>query len=347
MANIYDKANSFAPYVPSEPKPGVRLNANESYRTVELDIAPLLKHVELNRYPDPLALPLLKTASGYYGVKPEQIIAGNGSDELIMLLITAFLPQKAKLLLVAPDFEMYSFYARAAELDVFTLRKNDDLQIDLDALLQQSKNADMLILSNPCNPTGQGICFADMERFLDKVNCLTVIDEAYMEFWDQSIIQHLHRWTNVIVLRTLSKVGFAAIRLGFAISPPEITAALNRMKTPYTVNTITQAVGVSVLKQPEYITALASEIVMQKTDTEIKIDELLKEANDKVCLKRLKTHANFILLRGADAKSLYDYAAKEQVILRYFAPDILRITAGSADENKTYLKTMDSWIRKT
>ena len=176
----------------------------------------------------------------YYGVSADYVTAGNGSDELISVIVGTFLSKGDKLLTVMPDFSMYGFYADLAGVTVITQEKNEDLNIGSGCALYQDSQAgkaDCIMFSNPCNPTGQGLSREEVRRLVTSVDCLVVLDEAYMDFYTESLMGEAEQYDNLIILRTCSKaLGLAAVRLGFAVANQTLTAVIRAAKSPYNVN---------------------------------------------------------------------------------------------------------------
>src|SRR5699024_11066858 len=150
----------------------------------------------------------------------------------------------------------YDFYSHLYELEVVSLEKDDNLEIDVDAAISyiNRHNIRAVMLSNPCNPTSIGLAREKTLHLVKSVNSLVVLDEAYMDFWDESLIDVASKYDNLILLRTCSKaIGLASLRLGFAIANPKLTKALRAAKSPYNVNGISQAMGEIILKDREFL----------------------------------------------------------------------------------------------
>lgn len=172
------------------------------------------------------------------------------------MIEAAFMEKGDRMLCVAPDFSMYKFYSSICEVECDTFIKSDDLSIDTDALIEKVNrdNIKLLLFSNPCNPTGQGMTAEDARRLVTSVNALVILDEAYMDFWDQSLINEVEKYSNLIIFRTASKaVGSAALRLGFAVANETISRAVKAVKSPYNVNTFSQVVGSIIYKNKDYL----------------------------------------------------------------------------------------------
>ena len=217
MYQLNDKIKNLVPYEPISGTYEIRLDANECPVNLPGDIRAQLRErldeiafnrypdplaeqlrerldeIAFNRYPDPLAEHLVDSFAEYYGVDPEYVTAGNGSDELIFLIESAFLQKGDKMLVVAPDFSMYNFYSSICEVKCESFLKGEDLEIDVDALIDavNSEGIDLVIFSNPCNPTGKGITRAEAEKLVSSVDALVILDEAYMDFWTESLLDKI------------------------------------------------------------------------------------------------------------------------------------------------------------
>ena len=329
MNLLPEKLRSMTPYAPSEGSYAVRLDANES----PFDLPMLAKEeflhelltTPLNRYPDASAAALCAAFGARYGVEPRFIMAGNGSDELISLLLSSFLAKGDTLLLASPDFSMYRFYAELSEVKLVSCRREAEFGgAELEAALAQS-GAKAVIFSNPCNPTGAGISRADLLPLIQKrKDVLFLVDEAYMDFWDQTLLGDAPALSNLIVLRTLSKAwGAAGLRLGFAVSNPALISALNTARSPYNVSTPAQIMGRILLEQGENHGVF---LMGQARRLERRLKQLLPGA------RVFPTHTNFVYLETENAAQIYEYLKRQGIIIRLFGQNALRITASSEEE---------------
>ena len=336
-----DKIKNIIPYDPTEDKYQIKLDANESPFSLPGDIRKtMLSEIEKvfeNRYPDPVCRKINALAAKYFGVENGMTAAGNGSDELISIIINSFASRGDRVLIFDPDFSMYAFYSRLAELEIVNAQKDIDFQLTADYIINmaESKNPQMIILSNPCNPTGRGIIKEDMLRVISSLSCLIVIDEAYMDFWDQSVLNEVFRYSNVIVLKTCSKAfGLAGIRLGFAVSNPQIIEKINAARSPFNINSLTQAAAFAVLPNVEYLKWAAGEIIKLKNEL---FYDLKTAATGRSDIEIRDTHTNFVLLISEKAGKIYDLLLGKSICVRYFKSGFLRITAGSAEQNKAFI----------
>ncbi len=347
---LCDKVRELEPYEPITGSYRIRLDANESFYSmpdeIKNEIKNIIDRVDFNRYPDPMAEKLIKAFSEYYGISPENVTATNGSDEMLYLLASALLKKNSTVIVVEPDFSMYRFYSFLSENKVIGLNKSEALNIDVDELIKlaNENNADMIIFSNPCNPTGQGISAEDARKLVNSVSGLVVLDEAYMDFWDQPLLNEAAGYDNLIVLKTASKaVGSAAIRLGFAICNKTLTKALRSVKSPYNVNTLSQEIGACIYTHKEMLAERRENIIK---NTKELFKHLIKlKQNYKLPFDILEPCANFVFIRSELAKSIYEYLLESGIAVRYFGnASALRITTGNDNENSELLKCIEQYI---
>ncbi len=335
MNLLPEKLRSKVAYAPSAGSYSIRLDANESPYDLpaalkERFLSELLE-TSLNRYPDSSAHALREAFGARYGAAPGCIAAGNGSDELISLLTTSFLSKGDTLLVAEPDFSMYRFYAELAELTLAACRREADFDAaQLEQALAKSR-ARAVIFSNPCNPTGAGMARANLLALIKKRSgVLFLVDEAYMDFWNQSLLKEAPGLPNLIVLRTLSKAwGAAGLRLGFAVANEGLIAALNTARSPYNVSTPSQLLGRLLLEEQENQGAFL-QAQAKKLEAQLKI--LLPEASV------YPTHTNFVYLEAANARQVFEFLKQQGIIVRLFGENALRITA-SFDQELSALYT--------
>ena len=246
MYQLNEKIKDLKPYDPIQGSYRVRLDANESFlplpQALVEEAKAAVERTAFNRYPDPAARELCQAFAACYGVKPEQVVAGNGSDELITVLFEAFLEKGDAFATVEPDFSMYAFNGHLHEARHVAIPKGKDLRLDVEAVAAacQREQVKLLIFSNPCNPTSLVCGREEMRKLIASLpDTLVVLDEAYMDFSDQSLLGEVEDHPNLLVLRTCSKAfGMAALRLGFAVCGKTLAGALRAVKSPYNVNSL-------------------------------------------------------------------------------------------------------------
>ena len=346
---LSDKIRKLNEYIPNESAYRVRLDANESpFRpsdTMMEKFSETLKSADMNRYPDPYAKELISKYAAVYNIDPRNLIVGNGSDELISIICNSFLSKGDKILCLYPDFSMYAFYSELIEADIVRYDKPDGYGIDFDELKQiiKDENINLVMLSNPCNPTGVAYERDVILDFVGNIGCLAVIDEAYMEYCtrDCSILHEYKNFDNLIILKTLSKIGYAGLRLGFAIGCDTLIGGIRKVKSPYNVNMISQILASVMLDNYGE--------VRNNIDTIIKNREVLY--NKLVELQGLYSlqppDGNFISLvfgDGEKAEFIYTNLIKNGISVRYMKPYRLRITVGTAEENNDFIKSFGDLI---
>lgn len=326
------------PYAPISGTYAIRLDANESFATppayLQEKILRAVGKLSLNRYPDALASEVSTTYANFYGMSPDFVTAGNGSDELISLLTSCFLEPDDTVVTLSQDFSMYAFYGSLYGLNVAVCPKEDDGTIDVDALIAfcKAQNAKALLFSNPCNPTSLGLVRDEVRKLLDALSCLVILDEAYMDFWDQSMLGELQNYDNCVILKTCSKaIGLAGIRLGFAVANPTITKALRAAKSPYNTDAIAQAIGTAVLTEPSYLNGQFV-LLRQQTAALYDLNAPLLTQYPTILTAMAKPCTNFVYLRTPRAAEIHKALLARSIAVRMFA-GALRITAGSAAEN--------------
>lgn len=341
---IPQKVADIDEYSPNVGTYRIRLDANECPFTPTPEIfeefVEALKRVEFNRYPDPIASELLKEISKSYQIPVENLVVGNGSDELISLICGGLTDPNDGVTVALPDFSMYEFYSSLAGTRVFHYFKEESNELNLDKLSDfvNENRSKIVIFSNPCNPTGDCKNRSEIERFVNNTDALVIVDEAYNEFSniESSIFASAGKFDNLIVLKTLSKAyGMAAIRLGIAASTPEIIGALRKIKSPYNVNAVTQELArVIVSHRPE----IEKRAKMISAETK-KLHDMLCEIDSEFVQKVFRTQANFILIQmnsGKTAVELTQKLAEAGIAIRCFEKSgCIRISCGTSNENQT------------
>lgn len=350
MYTLGAKAAGLEPYEPGQGHYRIRLDANESFMTpTPADrerLGQIAAETAFNRYPDPAARELCEAYAAAYGLDPATVTAGNGSDELIGVITAAFLQKGERMLTVAPDFSMYRFYAALNETPCTVWQKGEDMQIDVDALLRtaEEQQARLIVFSNPCNPTSLGLPREEVRRLIRGTSALVVLDEAYMDFWDQSLLDEVTDYDNLIILRTCSKaLGMAALRVGFAIANETLTRVLRAAKSPYNVGAITQALATDLLRRPQAM-AIARELLLLSRE---QLMTGLRKLQEENLLQVYESCTNFALVRVACARALYEELMERSILVRCLGEDLLRITAGTELENREVLAQLTCLLKKT
>lgn len=344
MYEINAKIRDLEPYEPIQGDYKIRLDANESFLHLPESISAGILHasfsLELNRYPDSATKALVKAFAKRYQVPAENVVAGNGSDELISIIFQSFLLKGERYATLAPDFSMYDFYGYMAECEGVRIQKEKDLTIDVDKVIKtcNNENVKLLIFSNPCNPTALGFSRAAVRRIISGVSALVVLDEAYMDFWEESMLGEFAGYDNLLVLKTCSKAfGAAALRVGFAVGEEKLIRALKAVKSPYNVNAFSQKSAEIILNCRGECDAAIRRILLSRAELQAGIDALCARFPEKAATVRSVT--NFVVLQTPLAKALYEALLRDSIAVRYFENmSALRITAGSTGENAAVLR---------
>ena len=299
---------------------------------------------DLHRYPDGSCYYLSQSLSKKTGMQPDEIIFGNGSNEIIGLLVAAFLQPDEEVVTSHPTFLMYQKFVQiqGGTNKVVELK---DMHHDLAGILAAvTEKTRLIFLDIPNNPTGTIVDKQAFDSFLEQLpeRVIVVLDEAYVDFVDPEVRidaqSYIRQQKPVAVLRTFSKAyGLSGLRLGYGLMPAEITGYLNRVRQPFNVNSLAQVGGLAALEDEEYY-----QLTLQRTRQGI---FWLSQEVAKLGCRPLPTHTNFFLIDiGGEAKKLYEHMLHKGVIVRpmqaYGYPNFIRITVGQEHENQRFVKTL-------
>lgn len=346
---LCEKLRALEPYrtEAGEPVP-IHLDANESFiplsDAMRRELGEKLAAAAFNRYPDPLARDTCAAFGRRYGIDPRFITAGNGSDELLSVLFNTFVQRGETAVLTAPDFSMYRIYAGMAETRPVVVAKNGDLTFDPEELIAVAnrEHARMVLFSNPCNPTGQGFTAAQVLDMVRRIHSLVVVDEAYMDFWDESIMPHVAEYENLMVLRTCSKVGLAAARLGFAVAGDRLTERLRAAKSPYNVNALTQTTGTVFLNDRKWLDGAVASILRSRDELFAGLSRLSGSHAGR--MRVFPSHTNFVTVCMPDAAECRQSLQGHGISVRLLGGELLRITTGAPEENRALLDALEKHL---
>lgn len=348
MYQLNDKIKDLKPYDPVEGGYSIHLDANESFlplpASILEELANAVTQVQFNRYPDPSARELCQAFAQYYGVPVENVAAGNGSDELITVLFTGFLQRGDAFATLEPDFSMYAFNGYLQEARHVTIPKREDYAIDVDETIRicKEQQVKLLIFSNPGNPTSLACPKEEVRRLIRGVDALVVLDEAYMDFSDQSLLPEFEDYDNLLILRTCSKAfGMAALRLGFAVGKKNLVDAVKAVKSPYNVNSLSQKLGALVLEQPQTMKEALGIILASKEELVKGLQALLQEFPGRFTL--LESATNFATMKLPDGQELFRHLGERGIAIRYTG-GLVRITCGKPEENRRVLQELAAYF---
>jgi histidinol-phosphate aminotransferase len=303
------------------------------------ELAEVLARVALNRYPEPNPRALRKLIMRKMRVPTGmELLLGNGSDDLIQILTLALARPGATMMYPAPTFVMYSINATFSRMRAVPVPLREDFSFDADAFIARMRQEQpaLVFLAYPNNPTGVLYPEADIVRVIEAAPGVVVLDEAYHVFAGKTFMDALPQYPNLLVLRTVSKLGLAGIRLGYLAGRPEWIAELNKVRQVYNVNVLTQAAAVFVLEHLDVLEAQAAEIRAERA----KLHAALAAIPG---LTVFPSAANFFLVRVADAARSYQALARQGVLVRNLHPGLancLRVTVGTPDENRILLNAL-------
>lgn len=301
---------------------------------------------DFNRYPDPYQKTLKTEISKIKNIETNKIFLGNGSDEVIDLLMRIFAePKKDKILVFNPTYGMYEVSANINDVEVVSYPLNEDFQIefteDLEEILKD-ENLKLVFICSPNNPSGNLIARKSVLEILQKFKGIVVVDEAYEDFSkEQSWISEIDNFPQLVVMQTFSKAwGMAGLRVGMAFAQPEILELMNKVKPPYNISVLNQKEVYNSLQNIEEFRENLNEILEQRSFIE---NELLKFNFVK---KIYPSDANFLLVKVENADQLYNYLVNEKIIIRNrnkVVENCVRITIGNSQENQKLLQSLKNY----
>jgi len=330
------------PYVVNPIVCSVKLDANEGSKDLFKDLVKQLgEEFYLNVYPDDSYIDLKKAICNYVGCKTSNICVGNGSSELLDLCIKTFVDREELILSLDPSFAMYSIYAKIFDTKYIGATSDDDFVINTDKVIDLIKEKDpkVTIICNPNNPTGSMIKKDDVIRIIKSTNNIVIVDEAYMEFGEESIVDEIENYKNLIVVKTLSKAfSMAGIRTGYLIACEELVNTVEKVRPPYNLNSISAFLATKALEKKDKMIAYVKGIKKERE----KVYKSLLDMNIKV----FPSGANFLFFHS-NIKNLEDKLIREDVLIRKFGGKLdnhYRVTIGSVDENNEFIKAMKKFV---
>ncbi|WP_276166876.1 histidinol-phosphate transaminase [Zobellia alginiliquefaciens] len=298
----------------------------------------------VNRYPDPQQRGLKAVLAEQKDISVENILLGNGSDEVLDLIFRTFCePKVDNIISLPPTYGMYKVLSGINMVENREVLLTEDFQPDVEGILKAvDEHSKLLFLCSPNNPTGNIFSEESMVRLLNKFNGLVVIDEAYIDFAEsESWVSRLSDFPNLVVTQTLSKAyGMAGIRLGVCIASKEVITALNKIKPPYNVNELTQQKALKRVLDVQSVKDEISNILNER-------ERLLKVLREVSFVENIYTSdANFVLAKVDDATNRYNQLLAEGIVVRNrttqpLCKNTLRFTVGTPEENKKLIEVLN------
>jgi len=299
-----------------------------------------IKEVHINRYPDPEVRVLREKISKMAGFPLEGIMVGNGSDELIEMLMMTFSGGTGKVLYPVPTFSMYRITGVSLGLESLQVELDERFDIDVKKTVKEikSKNPDLIFLASPNNPTGNRFSDDRIFEVLKHSTGVVVLDEAYSDFSGKTFLPLIKEYENLVILRTMSKVGFAGIRIGILFGRSEVVREINKVRLPYNINSLSQRVAEVILDNVAFVKENIQLIIRER-------DRVFRKLKLISGVEVFPSDANFILFRVKDADRVFKELIEREVLIRNFnspgrLENCLRVTIGTPDENDGFLKAL-------
>ncbi len=333
------------PYDPKYLPAKIYLSANENPgnvpEEVQLEIRKALKSFSFNRYPDPLANELRSLIAEANGLSRENVLLGNGGDELLFNLALCWGGPGRKFLNVPPTFSVYEANARLTGTEVVNIPRKENFDIDEEAVLARMAEGDIdfAVITSPNNPTGKMASETFLKKLLDSSDALVMVDEAYFEFSRFSMRPYLDQYENLIILRTFSKAfSLAGVRMGYVLANPGVIREFLKVRQPYSVDSVSQAIATAVFKNRSLFVPGINQIIEQR-------GVLIEELNKLPGVTAYDSDSNYVLFRVNGADKVWEQLYGRGVLVRDFShaqylENCLRVTVGSPDENKEFLAAL-------
>ena len=325
----------------------VKLNTNENPYPPSAEIAKLLQTFpaeKLRRYPDPVASKLRSLIAAHWGAKSENIICGNGSDDILTMIFRAFTAPDLPMAMLFPSYSLYRELAAMQGAQVVEIPLTDGDFLLPGDLLERAEKANLLMLTRPNAPTGTSFPLAEVEDICRKFNGIVAIDEAYADFAADNAVKLALKFDNVIVLRTFSKsYSLAGLRLGYAIASAPIIEGLMKLKDSYNVDMLTQLIGEAAFLDQQTMLDNCRQVVSER--------QRLAGELKKIGFTVVPSEANFLFATppDGDGRRCFEYLRGEAILVRYFAGNVtgkyMRITVGLPQENDRVIAALKKFYQ--
>lgn len=353
MLNYVNKnIKKLEPYKVPELDYEIKLDANENPYPVpeslpenlKEEIGKIIFNSMWNYYPDPEAKNLRNIIAKENKLEKENILIGNGSDEIILNLMLTFISEGKSILVHTPTFSMYKILAQIANGNTIEVALDKNFELDKEKMLENVIKDDvaMTFITYPNNPTGNLFDKNLIKEIIEKAKGLVVIDEAYYEFAKDSFVDKIKKYKNLIILRTFSKAyGMAGLRVGYMFANKEICNEVNKVRLPYNLNKISQLIAEKLYENKIYFEKIIDEILENKK-------ELKKDLEKIDGLKLFKSDTNSIFFYSEKSEEIFSSLLEEKILIRKFKGDMknyLRITIGKKEDNKKIVKIIEKLLK--
>lgn len=347
-AVVRPEIRALSAYAVADARGLIKLDAMENPfplpEAIRTKIAAVLKDVAVNRYPDGAARAVKAALRATLSLPDSAgLVLGNGSDELIQIITSAVAKPGATMLAPEPSFVMYRANALYAGMRFVGVSLTKSFALDIEAMraaLEREQPA-LTFIAYPNNPTGNLFAADEVEDILRRAPGIVVVDEAYYAFADASFLSRVDEFPNLVVLRTVSKIGMAGLRLGYAIAAPEWTAEFDKVRAPYNLNALTQAVAPLLLAERELLAGQAATLKAERARLHAAVAALPG-------VEAFSTQTNFVLARVPDAPRWFDCLRQAGILVKNLhgshplLEHCLRITVGTPAENDALLEALKS-----
>lgn len=330
------------PYVVNPTVCSVKLDANEGDKNLFKDLVKELgDNFYLNVYPDDNYADLKNAIADYIGCKTQNISVGNGSSELLDLCVKTFVDTNELILSLDPTFSMYSIYAKIVNSRYIGAGQDNDFIVDVDDVIKSIKenNPKITIVCNPNNPTGAVIKKDKVLEIVKSTDEIVIVDEAYMEFGEESVVGEIENYKNLIIVKTLSKAfSMAGIRTGYLLANEELVKTVEKVRPPYNLNSISAFLATKALQQKDKMLVYVNQVKKER-------EKVYKSLLD-MGIKAFPSGANFVFFY-CDDKDLEDKLVKEDVLIRKFGGKLdnhYRVTIGTNKENNAFVEAMKKFV---
>ncbi|MBD2354017.1 histidinol-phosphate transaminase [Tolypothrix sp. FACHB-123] len=350
MTNYFrSNVDAMASYVPGEQPPRgtpiIKLNSNENPYPPSPAALAVLRNIDgewLRRYPEPFGGEFRQAAGKVLGIPSDWIIVGNGSDEVLSIVIRACTESGRKVVYPMPTYVLYRTLTEMQAADILEIPYKDNYSLPVEEII--AADGAVTFIASPNSPSGHVVPSEDLHKLASALSGVLVIDEAYVDFATENALDLVREYKNVILIRTLSKgYSLAGLRLGFGIANPQLLSGLFKVKDSYNIDAIACAVATAAITDQDYKNACVAKITASK----IQLTGDLKKLGFIVW----DSQANFLLVQPpqGNAEYLYQKMKEQQILIRYFKQpgleDKLRISIGTDEQNQTLVQALTSLLK--
>lgn len=350
-----DQLQGLTPYDPKYLPASSYLSANENPHNIDSElkgqIEKELKSIQFNRYPDPLANRLRDLIAEANGLARDWVLIGNGGDELLFDTALAWGGPGRKFLNLPPTFSVYNANAVLTNTEIVEIPRlaDDQFAIDEEAVLKlasdPSDGFDFTIIASPNNPTGKRARTEFIVELLDATDALVLVDEAYFEFSRHTIRPYLEANKNLVILRTFSKAfSLAGVRIGYILAHPDVIEEYLKVRQPYSVDALSQAVGSVIFENRAKFEPHIEEIIAER-------ERLMSELNCIPGVKTFESDSNWILFKLDDSDKAWEWLYSNGILVRDFSDSgmiksMLRVSVGTKEQNSQFIKCLRDFVMR-